>query len=113
MADDPNPAVDAPAPPANETSSCDLRLQRLVDYMADALTKRNPLEANLGAVNGDLLLLEYRFRQGLDDLLNEAPNSLEELQAAMPGVEGLLRIVKQIDRFSQLASKLAATAEHE
>lgn len=93
----------------SDDEASDVRTRRLAEYMASSLAKDDPLAANLGAVHGDLMLLEYRMRQALDGLFDTPPESLQELQAAMPGVEGYLKVTKQIDRFAQLAMKLAAT----
>jgi hypothetical protein len=108
MDDSTNQALSKPLPTAkaDDAQGRDVRMQRLTDHMADSLAKDDPFAANLGAVNGDLMLIEYRMRQSLDVLLKEAPRSPEEFQAAMPGVDAYLRVVKQIDRFSQLALKL-------
>lgn len=94
--------------PVVDDEASDVRTRRLAEYMASSLTEDDPLAANLGAVNGDLMLLAYRMRQALDGLFDEPPESVQELQAAMPGLEGYLKVTKQIDRFSQLAVKLAA-----
>jgi hypothetical protein len=113
MEDAPKAAVDISCTLPNEALTNDLRVQRLVEYTADSLAKENALEANLGVINGDLMLLEYRFRQGLDELFKESPHSLEELTIAMPSVDAFLRIAKQIDRYSQFAAKLASVGSRE
>lgn len=82
------------------------REQRLADYVTQSLEVVDPFEANVGVVNADLMLIANRFRQALGDALDKPPENLEELAEFMPSVDGYLRIVKQVDRMSQLALKL-------
>ena len=64
------------------------------------------MEANLGVVNADLMLLAGRFRHVLEEAMQQSPETLAEMAELMPGVDSYLRVVKQVDRFSQLAVKL-------
>lgn len=88
--------------------SADVRVQRIADYAADSLAKDNALEANLGVVNADLMLIAFRFRDVLEDVLQQPTETLAQMAEFMPGVDGYLKVVKQVDRFSQLAIKLQA-----
>jgi len=82
------------------------REKRLADYVTQSLEVADPFEASVGAVNADLMLIAHRFRQALGEALEKPPENLEELAEFMPSVDGYLRIVKQVDRMSQLALKL-------
>jgi hypothetical protein len=88
--------------------AANLREQRIADYMEDSLAKHDPLEANLGIVNADLMKIAHQFQRVLDDAMQQAPETLSEMIEFMPGIDGYLRIVKQVDRFSQLTMKLHA-----
>jgi hypothetical protein len=100
-------AVRADAPPPH-CGGADVRLQRIMDYVKEASEKRDALDATLGAVNGDLLLMARRLRQELDDFLNRPSQSTEELLLAQAVFDQYLRLAKQIDRFAQLDIKLRA-----
>jgi hypothetical protein len=89
--------------------SVESREQRIADYVAESLAKDDALEANLGILNADLMLIAHRFRHALDEALQQPPETLAEMAEFMPGIDGYLRVVKQIDRFSQLALKLQGT----
>lgn len=94
---------------AIEPPACDaenIRQQRIVDYVTESLAKNDLLEANLGAVNGDLMLIAYRLQAVLGDVLQRPPESLVELSELMPAIDGYLRVTKQVERYSQLALKM-------
>lgn len=82
----------------------DRRTARIAEYLAHSLDYGDPLHANVGAVNADLLLLMAdRLRQ----LLEAAPwASLKDFESLKPAIDSLLRIHKQIDRFAQLEARL-------
>ena len=92
----------------NESDSqpTDIREQRIADYVAESLAQEDAMEANLGVVNADLMLLAHRFRHVLEEAMQQPPETLAEMAELMPGVDSYLRVVKQVDRLSQLAVKL-------
>ena len=100
------PARKTTQSPESNRTGADVRLERILDYVNQSLAKLNPLEASLGALNADLMLMAYRLRQVLDDALQEGAAAFEELEELAPTIDQLLRILKQIERFSQLAIKL-------
>jgi hypothetical protein len=63
------------------------------------------LDANLGTVNADLFLMAHRLMQGMGDVLESRPDSLEEFDLAHQSLDNYLRVTKQIDRFTQLIEK--------
>ena len=103
--------ADAPPPDRGGAGRTDVRLQRIMDYVKEASEKRDALDATLGAVNGDLLLIARRLRQELDDFLNRPSESAEELLLAQSFFDQHLRVAKQIDRFAQLDIKLRAARD--
>jgi hypothetical protein len=84
------------------------REQRIADYVTQSLEVGDPFEANVGVVNADLMLLALRYRQVLGEALEQPPENLAELAEIMPSVDSYVRLVKQVDRISQLAMKLKA-----
>lgn len=99
---------ESPVAPPGERSTempANSRGDRIRDLLASSLAKLDPLEANLGVVNSDLMLLAYRLKQSIDSALTE-PDASEELEMLMPAVENYLKVVKQIERFSKLDLQL-------
>lgn len=84
------------------------REQRIADYLTQSLEVGDPFEANVGMVNADLMFLVHRYQQALGGALEEPPEDLAELAEITPSVDSYLRLVKQMDRISQLAMKLKA-----
>ena len=74
--------------------------------MEASLKKGDAFEANLGAINAGLMRIAHRFQYVLHDVLRQPPENLAEMSQFVPGVDGYLRVVKQVDRMSQLALKL-------
>jgi len=106
-----NTAAPASAEPESEASTTpsDIRLQRITDYLEEALAKASPLEANLGATNADLQLIAYRMKQALEEALQQGPATIADLEELERTLEQYIKITKQIDRFTQAAMKLAAS----
>lgn len=90
----------------SDVQPVDAREQRIADYVTESLAKDDPFEANLGVVNADLMLIAHRFRHVLEEVMQQPPETLAEMSEFMPGVDNYLKVVKQVDRFSQLAVKL-------
>jgi hypothetical protein len=81
----------------------DRRTARIAEYLAQILEYADPLRANVGAVNADLLFMADRLRQRLE----VAPwETLEDFEDLKPAIDSLLRIHKQIDRFAQFEARL-------
>ena len=97
----------------NKALSAGIREQRIADYVAESLANDDPFEANLGVVNADLMLLAHRFRHVLEGAMQQSPETLADMAECMPGVDSYLKVVKQIDRLSQLKVKLRATRSKE
>jgi hypothetical protein len=90
----------------SDDANCDLRLDRITEYVSEALAAADPLAANVGVINGDLMHMAYALRQGLAEALQQPPESLLAMSEAMPAMDGFLKVTKQIDRFTQLWMKL-------
>jgi hypothetical protein len=91
----------------------DLRLQRILDHLHEALAAESPLAANLGAVNSDLMLMGYRLQQVIEAAMAATPVGLDQFELLMPAISNYLRIIKQIDRLAQLSLRLAAAQEED
>lgn len=92
--------ADAPTDPAGV---CERRID---DYLAASLQKGDAFAANLGAINAGLMRIAHRFQTVLGEVMRQPPETLAEMSEFMPGIDGYLRVVKQVDRMSQLAMKL-------
>src|SRR5262249_57693061 len=64
-------ASPADSPPTGRRRS--RRLERIRDYQRDSLADPDPLQANLGAVNGDLMRIAYRLMKITDAALARSP----------------------------------------
>lgn len=84
----------------------DRRVERIADYVSEALDADDPLEANLGAVNADLMFMAYRLKQVVGDSLRESPETIRAMAEVMPAVDNYLKVTKQIGSMSQLVVKL-------
>ena len=101
--------LNEPSPPradAVKEQHIERRNQRIEDYLRAALESPNPLAANLGAANSDLMAVQHALQQAIDTALSQTKPTLAELETLLPGIDYLLKIAKQIDRFSQLEIKL-------
>ena len=84
----------------------DLEMRRIQDLLAESLALPNAFAANLGAQNSGLRKMAYRMQQAIEKALDQGPAELEEFEDVMPAIETLLKITKQVDRYSQLSMKL-------
>ncbi len=95
-----------PIPPDPAHAAADLRGERIADYVEAALTSADPLEANLGVVNGDLMRMANLLTQVLGECLLKPPETLQGMATLMPAVDAHLKVTKQIGSLSQLILKL-------
>ena len=86
----------------------DLRFERIMEYLQGSLHKQDALQANLSAANADLIMIGYRLARAIEAAMATGPASLEAYEDLMPAISNLLRIHKQVDRFSSLDNRLAA-----
>lgn len=83
----------------------DRRQRKITDYQEWSLAKDDPLEANLGVINGDLMFMHHLLQDTVVNAL-KAVDSTETLAEATATVGMDLKIVKQVERFSHLVAKL-------
>jgi hypothetical protein len=102
------PAAVTEAACGAEDDPHDRRYQRIIDYHNTALAIEDPLAANVGAVNADLMLMTYRLKQAIGEAMDVTPTALEEFEKLMPAVDSFLRISRQVERFAKLNLQLAA-----
>ncbi len=103
--------TDYEVPNNGSEAATDLRLRRIMDYRQEVLAKADALEANLGAVNSELMSIGYRLHQAIEAAMEVAPGALDDFQKLMPAIDNYLRIAKQIDRFAQLDLRLVKARE--
>jgi hypothetical protein len=101
----PEEAADpADSPPTGRRRS--RRLERIRDYQRGSLANPDPLQANLGAVNGDLMRIAYRLIKITDAALARSPDPAEGLAGLLPAVGACSQVTRQIHRFSELSHRL-------
>jgi hypothetical protein len=79
-----------------------IRLQRILAYQAQALSKRNLLRSNLATTNSGLMRMALRLEETIDELMAQAPLTEERLQLLFKAIDAHLRVTRQIDRFAQV-----------
>lgn len=90
---------------ATEAAS-DVRVERILEHVDDALKQEDALQAIIGAASGDLMLLKYRLSQALDEALQEPPDSLSAIAEVMPAMNAFLKVSQQAGQFMQLSLKI-------
>lgn len=100
------PAVELP-----ETNGCiddtaDVRFERILQHVDDSLREEDALQATVGAAGGDLMLMQYRLRQALDETLQETPDSLTAIAEVMPALNTFMKLSQQVGQFVQLSLKI-------
>jgi hypothetical protein len=80
----------------------DARMTQLEKYTRHALSHSNPFEANLGALNGDLMQMAHALMQAIEKELSDSMGGLDGLKEMMPVMNMHLRYTKQVQIFSQL-----------
>jgi hypothetical protein len=84
------------------------RLERIRDYQRQSLANPDPLQANLGAANGDMMQVAYRLRRILDVTLARSVGAPDDLPSLLAGVAAFSGLSRQIHRCSDLSHRLRA-----
>jgi len=90
------------------SADVDRRMQRITEYSELALNNSDPLEANLGAVIGDLNFLAYQFRHAIDNMVEENGQAPVDNEHFVPTVEIVLKVHRQIERLTKIMAKREA-----
>jgi hypothetical protein len=99
--------TDGAGQPANEVGADDMdaRLKYIKRYGRESLREPDPLRANLGVVNAELLGLALRAKEGLAAVVERRENSLEQPAHVYRGMNVYLRITSQIFRYARFVVK--------
>jgi hypothetical protein len=114
--DDSDDKSQVPAAGAGADDSSDeteRRLKRIREYRRTALAVEDPLRANLGAVNADLLEMATQTKEQWNKTVERATDSRAELVQRRVLVDDFLRLTRQSDRYSQLEIKLRRSANED
>jgi hypothetical protein len=85
-----------------------LRKQRIEDFQNDALAASDPLQANLGAINGALMRMSYHMETALEAALITITDPVDRFARLGPAIDAYLKVTRQIDRFAQLDNRLSS-----
>jgi hypothetical protein len=86
-----------------QPSDChDKRLSRVLDYQANALAKKDALEANLGSLNSGLMRMSLWLDEAIEQAMGMGQPNVERLEQILPAIETHLRVMRQVDRFAQI-----------
>jgi hypothetical protein len=86
----------------------DRRRELVALYMAEAMEHDDPLVANVGVINADLMQIAATFTKCLAPPL-AAARCPEAIGEVLPTVTQYLKVVKQLDRLTNLTLRLKAT----
>ncbi len=84
----------------------DLRQQKTVEYLREALATKDPLIANVSLLNADLMYYALEIRRMIEPALKSAPADLSELANLFPAIDGALRLHRQSERLSVFINRL-------
>jgi hypothetical protein len=104
----PTAAGDRPDAGGEESDSNDVRVERILEHVDDSLQLEDALQATVGAAGGDLMLMQYRLRQVLEEMFQQTPDSLTALAEVIPALNTFMKVSQQVDRFIQLSLKIKA-----
>lgn len=79
-----------------------LKLKRLADYIADSLAHPDSEVAMLGATNAILMTALMRLSDQIEKVLQADSSNVSQLDLLMHGIVMMLKLTRQVDRFSQL-----------
>jgi hypothetical protein len=88
--------------------AADSRTRRIMEYLRASLDQQDALRANLCAANADLMMIAYKLAAAIKSAMAGASPSLEAYEDLVPAIGNLLRIHKQVDRFSALETRLTS-----
>ncbi len=97
------PLADGPAPSEIDQ----LRLQRILEYAAQALSNSRVLESNLASINSGLLKMALWLEQTIEEATTRTPMTPERMQRVYRAIDTHLRVARQIDRFAQIELRAA------
>ena len=89
-----------------DSDALDKRQKKILAYIDEADSKISALEANIGFINADLMVLLVYYRQDLDQVRSAIMDANERLQLLYPISEQVYKICKQIDSFIRTAMRL-------
>lgn len=101
-------ATDLPDTDGGVDDAADVRVERILEHVDDSLKEEDALQAAVGAASGDLMLMQYRVHQALEEALQETPDSLTAITEVLPAMNTFMRLSQQVGQFIQLSLKIKA-----
>ena len=89
-----------------------LRRKKIRDLVIESLQIPAAEEALLGATNGVLLKMVFRLGQAIGDVLKECSSPLDFMEVQTRGADMILRLVRQVERFTTLRHLLSAERQN-
>ena len=107
-----DPTIDGPIDTPSNTPSepeADVNADaRLEDYLQESLAKPDPLEANVGVMNADLMFFANALQATICESLRQPAESLQGMDEFRPAVGNYVKLSKQVATMTQIALKLEA-----
>lgn len=85
--------------------SPDKRAARLEEYLDFAMTKSDPLLANVEMLNSALLAIAFQLANGIEEMTSNPPPEADAVYLVRIH-DQMLRYAKQIERYTQLTMKI-------
>jgi len=102
------PATDLSVTDGGQDDAGDVRVERILEHVDDSLREEDALQAAVGAASGDLMLMQYRVHQALEEALRETPDSLTAIAEVLPAMNTFMKLSQQVGQFVQLSLKIKA-----
>ena len=96
------------AAPSSDEAFVDARIEKIQQHIENCMQLEDPLQACTGAAGGDLMKLQFRVSQQIDQMLQETPDGMATLNDLLPAINTVTKLSKQVERFNQLSCKLKA-----
>lgn len=100
-------ASSAPTDTGEQTPGiADLRVERILEHIDNSVQQEDALQAAVGAAGADLMMIQYRMAQAIDEALRTAPDALTATAEILPSFNVYTKLSQQVGQFVQLSLKL-------
>jgi hypothetical protein len=82
------------------------RIARINDFAAESLSKQDSFQSCLGASTADFMKMEERLQNLINRDLAGDLASLADIDAVLPAINAVLRVGRQVERYSQILVRL-------
>jgi len=91
----------------DQKETSEVRLEKIRAVMTESLARVDPTESLLGVVTSDMMELEFRIKQFLDESFSDTANAIAKFQQMMPMIQMCMKLTGQIARYVEVQRLLA------